>query len=365
VPDFTSASYLGLRHASSALRPWGALTTGRPAAVRVVPGAAAVARRLAGLQRGEAATLLPSTLHAAWDVGALLDPRRDVLLYGAPLYPILGAAVSRAASRGVCVRPFAAEDLAGLETAVAGDRRRPVVLLDGICPACGGPRPLRAILAVTRPRGGRLIVDDTQALGILGARPGPGHRWGRGGGGSLCFHGLAEAPDALVIASLAKALGVPAASVSGSSAAIAEYEARSDTRVHSSPVSSADVRALEHALAVNRDAGDTLRLRVAGAVRRMRAELQSLGVSADGGSLPVQALPPLRRADAARLHRRLARAGVHAVPQSWADGTRGRVVFVLTAGTTRADIAAATAALARAPELALLRRTATVERQVA
>jgi 8-amino-7-oxononanoate synthase len=365
VPDFTSASYLGLRHASRALRPWAALTTGRPAAVRPVPGAAAVARRLARLQGCEAATLLPSTLHAAWDVGGLVDPRRDVLVHDRELYPVLGAAVSRAAARGVRARRFAAHDPASLAAALAGEPRRPVVLLDGLCPACGGPAPLRDLLAVVRRHRGLLVIDDTLAVGILGTRGGSVRAWGRGGGGSLCYHGLAGAPDVLVIASLAKALGVPAAALSGPAAAIAEYEARSDARVHSGPVSAADVCALEHALVVNRRAGEALRRRAADAVRRWRTALRDLGVTGDGGSLPVQALPPLPRETAARLHRRLELAGVHAVPQSWAGGRAGRVVFLFGARTAPADIDAAAAALARAPELALLRRGKTVERRVA
>ena len=365
VPDFTSASYLGLRHASRVLRPWGALTTGRPAAVQPVPGAAAVARRLAELQGCEAATLLPSTLHAAWDVSALVDPRRDVLLHDAALYPILGSTVGLAAARGVVARPFVSDAPASLERAQRGVQRRPVVLVDGLCPACGGPAPLRELLAVVRRQNGLLVIDDTQAVGILGVRGGLVRAWGQGGGGSLRFHGLTGAPDVLVIASLGKALGVPAASVSGSRAVIAEYETRSHARVHSSPVSSADVRALEHALAVNDKDGETLRRRAADAVRRWRAALKTLGITADGGSLPVQALAPLPRRDAARLHRRLARAGVLAVPQSWAGGAEGRVVFLLGARTTAADIDAAAAALALAPELEALRRGATTEREAA
>lgn len=358
MPDFTSALYLGLRHATRMLRPWAALTTGTPAAVRPVPGAAAAAQRLAQLQGCEAATLLPSTLHAAWDVGALVDPRRNTIYYDAEVYPILGATVSRAASRGVAVRSFAHSDPAALERALRRDQRRPVVVVDGLCPACGGPSPLPAYLRAARRHGGLLVVDDTQAVGILGSRRGSVPLWGRGGGGSLRFHGLVDAPDVLVLASLAKALGVPVAAVSGSREAIANYDARSDTRVHCSPVSIADVHALDSALAVNSRSGDELRMRVAAATQRLRSALLGLGIQVAGGFFPVQALPPLPRPDAARLHRRLRLADVHAVAQSWAGGAEGRIVFLLGARTTTADIGAAVAALTQAPELALLRRPA-------
>ena len=59
--DFTSSLYLGLRHPSAGLRPWEALTLGRPAALRPPPGAAEVGIRLADLQGCEASTLLTTS----------------------------------------------------------------------------------------------------------------------------------------------------------------------------------------------------------------------------------------------------------------------------------------------------------------
>jgi 8-amino-7-oxononanoate synthase len=365
VPDFTGALYLGLRHPTCMLRPWAALTTGVPAAVRPVPGADAVAQRLARVQGCEAATLVPSTLHGAWDIGALVDARGDTLLCDAELYPILEAAASRAAARGVTVVRFSHGDVAALNRALRRGGRRPVVLIDGVCPACGGVAPLRAYVDAVRRRSGLLVIDDTQAIGILGSRGGAVPAWGHGGGGSLRFHGLAGAPDILVLASLAKGLGVPVAAVSGTRGAIDDYEAGSDTRVHCSPVSLADVNALDRALRVNSGYGEELRRRVARAVERMRCALRGIGIEPAGGSFPVQALPPLPRPDAERLHRCLRMADVHAVPQSWRNGAEGRLVFVLGADTTAADIATAVAVLARAPELALLRRAAPRRREAA
>jgi len=356
VPDFTSALYLGLWHASGELRPWAQLTTGTPAAVRRVPGAAAVARGLAALQGCEAATLVPSTLHGAWDLGGIVDGQREALHVDSDVYPVLGVTALRARSRGVTVREVAHRDVAALERSVRGDARRPVVLVDGLCPGCGGPAPLGAYLAAVRRRGGLLVVDDTQAIGILGAPGGAVPEWGAGGGGSLRHHGLEHAPDILLLSSFAKALGAPVAAIAASAAVIERFEERADTRVHSSPVSVAAVRALEHALAVNRSRGERLRHRAARAVRRFRAGLRELGIDAGGALFPVQALPALARPAAVALHRHLLEAGVRAVPQSWAGGAQGRSVFVLTARSRDADIEAALAAIAGAPQLASLRR---------
>jgi 8-amino-7-oxononanoate synthase len=356
VPDFSCALYLGLRHSSGELRPWSQLTTGTPAVVRRVPGAAIVARRLAALQGCQATTLLPSTLHGAWDLAGLLDAARDTLLMDAEVYPVLGAAAVRARAHGVRVARFAHHDPVALERRIREDPRRPVVLVDGLCPACGGPAPLPAYLVAVRRRGGLLVIDDTQAVGILGAPGGAVAQWGRGGGGSLRHHGLERAPGLLVLASLAKAFGAPLAAMSGSARLVDRYLEHADTRVHCSPVSVADLRALERALAVNRADGERLRVRAARAIRRLRRGLRELGIDAEGGLCPVQALPPLPPATAAKLHRHLLEANVRSVSQSWAGGAQAREVFVLTARSSDADVDAALDAIAGAPGLALLSR---------
>jgi 8-amino-7-oxononanoate synthase len=308
---------------------------------------------------------VPSTLHGAWDLGGLLDKQRETLYVDAEVYPILRVAALRARSRGVTVRDVAHYDAAALERSLGGDARRPVVLVDGLCPACGGPAPLAAYVAAVRRRGGLLVVDDTQAAGILGGPGGAVPEWGRGGGGSLPHHGLERAPDILLLVSFAKALGAPVAAIGGSATMVERYEARADTTVHSSPVSVAAVRALEHALAVNRSRGERLRHRAACAVQRFRRGLRELGIDADGGVFPVQALPSLARPAAIALHRHLLDAGIRAVPQSQAGGAEGRPVFVLTARSRDADIDAALAAIASAPQLALLRRGPARPRAVA
>lgn len=356
MPDFTCALYLGLWHASDELRPWARLTTGAPAAVRRVPGAAAVARELAALQGCEVATLVPSTLHGAWDLGGLFDRRSETLHVDAEAYPILRVAALRARARGVTVREVAHHDAAALQRSLGGDSRRPIVLVDGLCPACGGPAPLAAYLTAVRRRAGLLVVDDTQAAGILGGLGGAVCEWGRGGGGSLPHHGLQHTPDVLLLTSFAKALGAPVAAIAGPAAIVERYQARADTPVHSGPVSVAAIRALEHALAVNRSRGEWLRDRAACAVKRFRRGLRELEIDVDGALFPVQALPSLARPAAMDLHRHLLDCGVRSVAQSRSGGAEGRSLFVLTARSREADVDAALVAISTAPQLALLRR---------
>ena len=87
------------------------------------------------------------------------------------------------------------------------------VVTDGFCPGCGRPAPLAAYLRVVRAHGGLLLVDDTQALGVLG-RPAAGQAYGTGGGGTAAWTGTGG-PELVVVASLAKGLGVPLAVVAG------------------------------------------------------------------------------------------------------------------------------------------------------
>ena len=354
-----------MHHASSRLRPWAQLTTGRPAALRSPPGAAAVAGAVAELQRCDAVTLVPSTLHGAWDLGGMFDARHETLHVDAEVYPVLRIAEMRARSHGVAVRNITHHDPTALKRSIGGDTRRPVVLVDGLCSGCGAPAPLGPYLAAVRPRGGLIVVDDTQAVGILGVPGGGVSAWGRGGGGSLRHHGLELAPDVLLLTSMAKALGAPLAAIGGSRALVERYERDAFTRVHCSPPSVAAIRALEHALSVNDHSGERRRRHVATAVRRLRSGLRRLGVAVDGGPFPVQSLTPLPRTAAVLLHRGLLDAGICSVPQLCARGRAGRVVFLLTAASSDIDVDMALHAIAQSPQLPSLRRAGTQANVVA
>src|SRR5580693_2796163 len=108
--DFTSALYLGLRHPSWALKPWGQFTTGVPAALASPPDAAVVAHQLAALQGCEKGVLGTSTLHQFWDLFGIMAGSPVAIYVDAGLYPIGRWGVERAAARGVPVREFPHHD---------------------------------------------------------------------------------------------------------------------------------------------------------------------------------------------------------------------------------------------------------------
>ena len=202
-------------------------------------------------------------------------------------------------------------------------------------------------LRCVAPHGGHLVLDDTQALGVLG-EPG-GAPYGRGGGGSLRWQGIRSA-NIILGSSLAKGFGTPVAVLAGSARMISRFEERSEVRVHCSPPSLAVLHAAEHALAVNRHHGDRLRGHLARLVQRFRAGLRALGLAAEGDLFPVQTLRPAGLA-AEALQARLLCLGVRTIVVRRCRDIGARVAFVITALHRSCDIDRAIEAVGRAMRL--------------
>jgi 8-amino-7-oxononanoate synthase len=330
--NFTSALYLGLYHPMHSLRPWKQFTTGTPAALSQPPITSNVEKQLAALQGLQRATLGPSTFHLFWDLFGILAQKRIAIYLDKDAYPIAKWGVERAAAASVSVKTFRHHDADLLRRQICrtnAKRKRPVIVTDGFCPVCGKAAPLADYLTIIRRFGGYLVIDDTQALGILGHNPAQHKPYGLGGGGSLRWHDIQD-PHIVNVSSMAKGFGVPLAALSGSEKFVRRFEAASDTRVHSSPASIADIHAAEHALKVNQLRGDTLRKRLARNVARFRSCLRDTGIVNQGESFPVQALPVPEKI-AERIHRRLRQRGVATVLQLSCAGQTPCISFVITA----------------------------------
>ena len=354
VLDFTSALYLGIHHPSQSLKPWSQLTLGRPAALSEPPGALRVAQMLSALQGCEQGVLTPSTLHLFWDLFGMLGKLPVSIYLDEGAYPIARWGAERAAARGVAVRRFRHHDPDSLLAQIAGQarsRKRPIVVADGFCPACGVPAPIGHYLDIVRRFGGLLVLDDTQALGILGEEPGAHAPYGNGGGGVLRWSGH-FGPDILVGASLAKGFGVPVAALAGSGLMLQRFATLSDTRVHCSPPSAALISAAEKALAINEGQGDRLRSRLLRLVGGFRKRLRQVGLSACSGFFPVQTLKPMPAVDAVRLHERLLGLGIRTVLHRARDGQVPRLSFLITALHTPSEIDQSVVALQQACALA-------------
>jgi len=215
--------------------------------------------------------------------------------------------------------------------------------------------PIESYLATVSPVGGTVVVDDTQALGVLGA-PAPGQPYGRGGGGAARWSRLSS-PLLIVVASLAKGFGVPVATVAGSGAVIQQYLAKSETRVHCSPPSNAHLHAAIAALRINASRGDALRSHLAALVSQFRAGLGTLGVPLTPGLFPVQSTGAGARLDLQAVHQRLAGLGIGTVLNRPRCRRGLALSFIFTAEHREADVAR----VVRAVEIAVGARPAVRE----
>ncbi|UTY59785.1 hypothetical protein [Massilia sp. erpn] len=338
MADFSSALYLGMHHATRQLAPWRQLSLGKPAALAEPCGARELAGELAALQGCAAASLLPSTLHLFFDLFRMLARVRCTVLVDGGAYPLArwgGVCAAALAPEQMRVQEFAAGSL-GAARRVARHchetGRMPVILADGYTPGAARPPPLAAYAALAQATGGCLVLDDTQALGVLGEQ----------GSGSPRLHRLQGMP-VLVGASLAKGFGVPLAVLAGETAMVARFEAGSAARLHCSPPSLAQINAGQHALLVNRNCGDGLRAILRQRCRQFRRALVLAGLRCEGGEFPVQRvlLPP--GCDGFRLHAALRRRGVQCLLQD--AGRRMALMFLLRADHTVQDVALATMAV--------------------
>jgi 8-amino-7-oxononanoate synthase len=192
--------------------------------------------------------------------------------------------------------------------------------------------PLKEYAQCAAERGGLVIVDDTQALGILGRRS--QHVYGTGGGGSVRYFSLRD-PGIVVVSSLAKAFGAPVAMLGGSLAFLERFRRHSGTVVHCSPPSAAAVTAALRALWINRRCGDVLRERLAARVIQFRRALPN--VVATKSRFPVQTIHVPRGMEARDLFQALARDGIRAVLHR-DTGAVARISFVLTARHRKNDV---------------------------
>jgi 8-amino-7-oxononanoate synthase len=349
MAGFDSALYLGLAHGSAELRPWRRLTAGAPAALAPPAGSRPVARQLAALLGTEAATLGVSTLHLFWDLGGQLRRRPARILADEHLYPVGRRGIERAAAAGVPAAAFRHHDAESLRRRLEARTSRrlpPLVITDGLCPDCGRVPPLDRYLELVDEHGGRLLVDDSQALGLLGWNPQPGRPYGTGGGGSPAVLGLSS-PRLLLLSSLAKSFGAPLAVLAGPAAAVRSFDQESETLIYSSPPSVASIRAAEAALAINRERGDRLRMRLAGRVRSFRSGLREIGLTSSGGLSPVQNLEIPAGVDPLDLYRRLKALGIQAVLRQGSCRPGPLITFLLRADHTAGEVDQVIASLAR------------------
>ena len=336
--DLASFGYLGLLHAYEELPPWSRLSTGRPAATEDADCLEnRIAPRLAELQACEAATLGRSTLHVFRDLFACLSQEDSAFFLDEGIYPIAQWGVEWAAG-GVPVRVFPHHDAGALEALLgenSRDGRRPVVVADGVSSRTWEPAPLAEYTAQVEERHGLVVVDDTHAVGLLGADASAHVPFGYGGGGSLPWHRI-NSPSVVLVSSLSKAFGAPVAVLSGTGETVEWFQRNSLTRIHCSPPSVPELLAVERSLEVNRSHGDELRDQLAQNILRWRSIFHEAGFATADPLYPVQVVRLPGTIKPERLDAELRARGVRVLLERRGAGVR--VLVVLTAALDEAEI---------------------------
>jgi len=339
MPDFSSALYLGMSHPSASMQQWQHLTSGKPAALTQSALERSLCERAAKLIGSEAACLARSTLHIYMDLLNFFSNDPIALFVDEHVYPVAQWGAQFAGIQGCPLITFAHHDISTLDSSMnkfCEGGRRPVVLIDGYCPGCGTLAPVSDILALVEYYNGCLIVDDTQALGILGS-PHQSEYWGKGGGGSLRFREVIS-KNLLVVNSLAKAFGVPAACISGPDHLIRCYRHLSATRIHCSHCDTAALHALSRALCINHRFGENLRRRLFWLILYFRRLMSRLKIKLSAGYFPVQTLLLDPTINILKLHRQLQQHTVRTVMHARRCKSGVSISLILTANHTVRDL---------------------------
>ena len=311
--DFTSALYLGQRPLSVPFPPYLSVTTGKPAALYEPRLHQKVALEVASRQGLERGLLAPSTLHLFWDVISTLG-RSSAVLLDEGMYPIGRWGALRAMMQGMPVTLFSSDNIEGLDKFIYTYRqqnRTPWIITDGWDIAKGKPAPLDIYLKLLKScRESVLLVDDTQAFGVLGRQPTADFPYGSDGGGTLAYLSL-KSPKIVAITSLAKGLGVPVAVLTGSEKRIRHYQQCSEIRVHTSPVSNLHAWAAWQSLETDRSIGNELREKLHQNVSLFRRTIQP--IIPGGGWFSIQKLVLPNARITFRLYNQLKSQGIRSL----------------------------------------------------
>lgn len=312
-----SSLYLGLHHETNKLKPWDSLTSGAPARILEVKGTDLLSKRLAELQGCGKSLVSQSTLHLFWDLFGTFKENETEIYADQFAYTVSLWGMERAKSRGIRTHFFRHGDSNDLKRKIRttlSNNRIPVVVSDSYCPTCGMIFQIEDYLEYISYLGGKVIIDDTQGIGILGYK----------GGGILRHKGLSD-KGVILISSLAKAFGVPIACISSNNEEIARFDKMSSTRVHCSSPSAASVNAALHALDVNARYGDQLRSKLKYLITFFRRGLNEKCLNTVQKTLfPLQSFVFKEEKTALKVFLSLQESGIQAVMHKY-HGTRNSI----------------------------------------
>jgi 8-amino-7-oxononanoate synthase len=327
-----------MKHEITELMKWGQITTGVPAALHETALSRQIGNRIAQMQGLETGVLAPSTLHLYWDLYGMLINKDVTIFVDEKVYPVSKYGIERLMVTGRSINLFKHLNANHLRENIRRKLRRnttPIVITDGWCPQCGKAAPLQEYIELVSPLAGKVIIDDTQAFGVLEEKKYKG-TYGVCGGGILKWLGI-QSPFVVTIVSLAKGFGVPVAVISGKNSFVREFIEKSETRINSSPPSLAHLMAAMNALKINHLSGEERRMNLLMNVLTFKQVMKNLGLGLTGGMFPVQSINNLNYATSIKLYEKLKGDQIRTVLVSGHFNSRPALCFILRSNHMAAD----------------------------
>ena len=276
----------------------------------------------------------------AWDLfGLLATP--DVEFYvDDKTYPIMRWGLERARSHGSRVRFFRHHSAGSLSSLLrrSSRKRRPIIVTDGWCPRCGRPAPLPSYIRIAKQKNGLVIMDDTQALGILGAKPYfRNSLWIR-------WWWIASLVWYLVRPLFSRQFtcerlwGYQWPCWAGDKHFIRPFKSESQTRMHCSPPAMPTLIAAELALNKNRTIGNQVRKQLLRNSRWFRKILEHFDVPLRNSWFPIQVVPSLDIESIQSILAILKTEGIDAISLRRSNPLVADLAFLIRANQTNKEI---------------------------
>lgn len=242
---------------------------------------------------------------------------------------------------GARFKRYRHNDAGHLQTLLAKETRRSLVVTDGVFSMDGDCADLKSLSSVCRERGAWLMVDDAHGFGCLGAT----------GGGCAQAQSLSQDEVPVLVGTLGKAFGTAGAFVAGSDELIETLIQFARSYIYTTSLPPAIAWATLTSLKKIRQEA-WRREHLAALISRFRDGAEALGFELGASHTPIQ---PVMIGDSARalaFSQRLAAAGIYVAairPPTVPEGT-ARLRITLTASHTEAQIDQLLAAMARVQE---------------
>jgi 7-keto-8-aminopelargonate synthetase-like enzyme/acyl-CoA synthetase (AMP-forming)/AMP-acid ligase II/acyl carrier protein len=348
LTDFASCNYLGLdlhpdvmQAIPAAVARWGV----HPSWTRAVASPAPyrlLERRLADLVGVHDTIVFPTVTLLHFGVLPRLAGGSGAIVIDSAAHNSLHEAGALAGARGTAVTTFAHGSLHDLEAKLSqlADRSTRVIAVDGIYSMSGSTPDLRALVGIAEHHDAVVYVDDAHGFGVLGADPGPGAPYGRGGGGLLRHAGV-DRSRIVYVAGLSKAFSSMAAFVGCRDDAERHRFEMASTMIFSGPVPVASLASALAGLDVNAVEGDRRRARLWSLTERLLDGVRALGLTSENASgFPIVNVVLGRTAHVLAACEVLWEHGILLTPAIFPAVPlhRGGVRFTLTADHTDAQV---------------------------